>query len=350
MKKLWFAIILAALGIPCCAKAASVGLAGPPLTADFRVTSGVTVSCDGLFQAVAGTPVTFEATAVGSAISYAWTFSDGSPATGQIVSHSFSSAGIATVTLTVEDTATDHLVSSSLHLRVAGSGPVELNAITIVGAGHTDAWDTELVIANPFPVELDVLVGRIPRPCPTTCPPPVPRIIALPADGQLTLLASDFMPPEVSFLFVTPTLENAPGLPVVRARAFAVNEPSRAMELPVISFAEWANRSGQTLVFPGAEKSADSYSNLSIAELSEGSTAGYRVDAYDAAGRKVASFEGALQPGDFGVIVDVLKQMGVSSFAGQLRLTRTCGDGVLAGALATLNSDGSFAVSGGFNP
>jgi hypothetical protein len=136
--------------------------ADSPLTAAFRVTSGVTVSGDGLFQAVAGTPVTFEAHAVGWSLRYTWVFSDGAPEVGPHASHIFSRGGIATATLAVEDTAHNHVISSSLNLRVIAQGSSEqgpgpqrdayviwVNAANGIRAeGATQIWQTELLVHN----------------------------------------------------------------------------------------------------------------------------------------------------------------------------------------------------------
>jgi len=42
--------------------------------------------------------------------------------------------------------------------------------------------------------------------------------------------------------------------------------------------------------------------------------------------------------------------MGLQEFSGHLRVTSTRGGGVIDGALATITSDGGFAVSAGLNP
>lgn len=56
----------------------------------------------------------------GDALSYSWDFGDGSAATGVSVSHSFASAGIYTVMLTVSDGA-GHAASDGLTVTVGGS-------------------------------------------------------------------------------------------------------------------------------------------------------------------------------------------------------------------------------------
>jgi hypothetical protein len=90
-------------------------------------------------------------------------------------------------------------------------------------------------------------------------------------------------------------------------------------------------------------------SNLAIAETANlvGSDATVRIDEN---GQTVGSMNRAIIPGHAVFLTDVLEQMGVSEFSGQIRVTQTGGTGVLDGALATLTQDGSFAVSSGFNP
>jgi len=240
------------------------------------------------------------------------------------------------------------IVISALGVRLTQAQ--DAGSIVVVGAGYSGAWDTEIVLANPFDSPLDMLVGRTPRPCLAgPCPPPFTLSIEVPAMGQASVLASQLNGTGVSYVFITPYSDGGPGLPVVRARAFAVDQPSRAMELPAISYGQFISRLRTTFVFPGAAKSSDAYSNLSVVEFGVGDVS-YRIDAFDAAGNAVGTLRGGLTIGGFGVVVDVLKQMNVTAFDGQIRLTQTGGDGVLAGTLATLGSDDSFAVSGGFNP
>jgi hypothetical protein len=231
-------------------------------------------------------------------------------------------------------------------------------ALVIPGAGFTGAWDTEVVIGNPFDTPMNVGVSPVRLSsqfagCQADpCPPPFEVDVAIPAHAQRVVHYSDIFV-GVAALYVSNTDPGATQLPVVRARAYAVAQPSRAMELPVVTYATLVARGGAPMVFVGALRSADgAHSNLAIAETANlvGSDAIVRIDAIDENGQTVATMNRSIIPAHVLFLTDILEQMGVSEFSGQIRVTQTGGTGVLDGALATLTPDGGFAVSSGFNP
>jgi hypothetical protein len=227
------------------------------------------------------------------------------------------------------------------------------NALLIVGSGYTGTWDTELLIVNPTNVPLDLEIGTIPIPsgCTlSTCPPPYdPARIEVPASGQLTRYVSGLVF-GMQYLYVLPSNPTDP-LPIVRARAYEVAQPSRAMELPITSFAALAARQNSPLDFPGAVRSSDAHSNLVLAEVGgQFLSASVRIDAITTDGTTVATKNVSLATRQTLFLVDILTTMGLQEFSGHLRVTYTGGGGIIDGALATLTSDGGFAVSAGFNP
>lgn len=223
-------------------------------------------------------------------------------------------------------------------------------SLLIMGSGNTGTWTTELHIVNPTNKALDIQVGKSPIPVYCTIDP-CPNINAeIPANGEVTIQigalgAGVYM----QFLYVMP-LSQADPVPIVRARAYEVAQPARAMELPITSYGALATRNNTPLDFPGAERSSTAHSNLIIAEVGQVDGVSARIDAITKDGTTVATKNVDLYRGQNLFLVDVLTTMGIDNFSGHLRVTYTGGGGIIDGALATLNNDGGFAVSAGFNP
>lgn len=239
-----------------------------------------------------------------------------------------------------------------LFLPVAGLATDQPNALLITGSGYTGTWNTELRIANPTSGPLEIQIGALPIPdfCPfNPCPPPAPITREVPANGQLVVYFDEFFGNGLQFLYVLPSNPADP-LPVVRARAFEVAQPARAMELPITSYAALAARQNSPLDFPGAEHSTTAHSNLIVAEVTRTAPATARIDAITTDGATLASKDISLAAGENLFLVDVLATMGLQDFNGHLRVSYTAGGGTIDGALAVLTNDGGFAVSAGFNP
>lgn len=246
------------------------------------------------------------------------------------------------------------VVGSSTRVASAAEDP----ALVIPGAGFTGTWDTEILIGNPLDTTMNVAVSPVRLSSQFTgcqsdpCPPPFGVSVALPAHGQRVVHYSDIFV-GVAALYVSNLDSGTTQLPIVRARAYAVAQPSRAMELPIVTYATLVARGGAPMVFVGVYRSTGgAHSNLALAETANlvGSDATVRIDAIDENGQTIGSMNRSIILGQAIFLVDVLGQMGVSEFSGQIRVTQTGGNGVLDGALATLTPDGGFAVSSGFNP
>jgi hypothetical protein len=331
-------------------------LADAPIAGTFHVVCGAAPK-DGTLTAVVGAPVVFEADAGGVGYTFSWSFSDGSTDTGHQVTHAFANGGAQTASLTVQVPGSGS-TGSSLPIQVVGLGE-EPNAIIVAGAGFTGSWDTELVLGNPFDSELAVslfirrLSSEFGGCMLSTCPPPQPAFITLAPTSEQTVRYSDLFPPGITGVYVS----GSPGdplarLPMVRARAYAIDQPARAMELPTVTYETLVSLPASPLIFLGAARSPGSHSNLFLAETSNlaESDAVVRVDAIDTSGGVVGSLNQAIPAGGAVTFSEVLGTMGITQFDGTLRVTRIGGTGVVNGALATLSDDGGFAVSAGLIP
>ena len=349
---------MAALGLAFFAVSLSAEriFAGAPIPGGFHVVCGAAPK-DGILSAIAGAPVVLEADTSGPGYTFSWQFSDGSTDTGRQVTHAFLAGGGQTVSLTVHVPGSGS-TGSSLPIQVLGLGD-EPNAIVIAGAGFTGVWDTELLLGNPFDSELTVLlfVRRLSSEFGgcilSTCPPPQPAFIDLGPGAQRTVRYSDFFPPGLTGLYVSGSPDDPLArLPMIRARAYATDEPARAMELPMVTYETLVSRPASPLTFVGASNSAGSHSNLFLAETSNlvESDAVLRVEAIDSVGSVVGSLQVSIPTGGALTLSDVLASMGIAEFDGQVRVTQIGGTGIVNGALATLSNDGGFAVSAGLIP
>jgi hypothetical protein len=322
-------------------------LGQPAPTGRFDVIAGATV-VDSRYEVQLGLPLALRAVQVGSGYSFDWTTSEGCHADTPEAAFTFTKPGIAVVDLLVKETTPPYHGDETSETFV-----VVPNGVLIMGSGNTGTWNTEIRIANPGNQAVELQVGGFPEPvfCTATpCPPPYPVTRVLAPNGELTLLFSDvFAGNGFQFLYVLPTNPTDP-VPVVRARAFNIAEPARAMELPVASYAAIASHAGTPLDFPGAAHSATAHSNLAIAEVTQAAGTTIRMDAISTTGEILGTRSFMLTPGQMVVFADVIGSMVGQDFQGHLRVTQISGSGLVNGALATVGTDGSFAVSAGFNP
>ena len=249
------------------------------------------------------------------------------------------------------------VASFLLALATAATGE-EPTSLVIPGAGFTGTYDTEIVLGNPYDVDLNLIVFPLRLSSQyagcmfNECPPPQPMLVTLKANGQGVFHYSDAFPMDVAALYVGEADESDFRLPVARARVYAVGNPGRAMELPINTYATLVARSDAALVFVGAQHSRAAYSNLVVLETSHlvDSDVDVRIEAVDQDGHAVGSIERSIVSGHSIFLVNVVGQMGIPEFSGQIRVTRVGGTGVIDGILATQTTDGGYAISSGFNP
>jgi hypothetical protein len=239
------------------------------------------------------------------------------------------------------------LLSLSATVAIAGDWFV------IVGAGFSPPWDTDLELANAGTDPAEAWISELPFFAPCLSCPGTPVSVPPLGTAKITAQAalSPFGAPGVQTLVVEPLSGNRP--PTVTARVVNRDRPSQAIELPVIRRSTIEALNPAVLAFPSARRTADSHSNLLVAEVSreEGRGLSILVEADSAAGERLGSTTFDLSAGSTLFLVDALAQLGVSSLEdGQIRVTKTGGSGLMWGLLATVYDEGRVSVSLGVNP
>ncbi|HEX9150237.1 MAG TPA: hypothetical protein VF958_13840 [Thermoanaerobaculia bacterium] len=232
-----------------------------------------------------------------------------------------------------------------------GSGRISRmirDAIIAVGVGVSGDWDTEFRLANANFEADDVYIGLWPE-AQTVCPGSCfnQTGIRLTGSGTATRRASQFLFGLMS-LHLRGELEEAP--PTAKARVFNSARPTQGIEVPLIRLSTLWERNPSVLAFPSARRGADVHSNLVLSEVGWDDDVTVLVEAFSADGTSRGSALHRIPPGATLFLTDVLAQLGVSEFDGQIRVTRISGTGLMWGLLATVSDDGGVAVSPGANP
>lgn len=235
--------------------------------------------------------------------------------------------------------------------------------LVVVGAGYTGNWNTEFEIANSTGSRLDLQLNTTPK-IASLCPIggcPGSAVIAISPRGSAKVHATDVhgIGTPLTFLgsLYLVSEANAAEESVVRARVFNIAAPTQSIEIPVFRLSTILSLNPSVLAFPSATRSESAHSNLVLAEVSNTGTLSMLVEAFSASGQLVGSLPVAITADPLDVdhravfLVDALSQLGVSQLeVGQIRVTKTGGDGVMWGLLATVYSDGRVIVSVGKNP
>jgi len=231
------------------------------------------------------------------------------------------------------------------------------DALIIAGGGFVGVWDTEIDMANTMadPIDVSLSIRGLPlgAPCPPNC---VSQTYTLPGHGTLRVLASDF----IGELYAGPQMirvETDAGVPapVVHARSVSLLSAAQFAELPVVRESSIEGLDPSVLVFPGAVRALGIYSNLILESIGGAlSTTDALVEVFDSQGQLLGSGQITVT-GDSTfhatTIVDIVGALGISELdAGQVRVTKLNGDGVLWGVLTTVVGKGSLKVSVGANP
>lgn len=221
------------------------------------------------------------------------------------------------------------------------SGPIPdpfLDAAIVAGGGSAGPWDTELVVGDGSRVATSVSISK--RIGAQSCDEDVPD------SGTISVLASalsgclDVAPADL-YLW-----RSAGGPPAVAARIFDSENPARSADVPVIRLSDL--RDSTPLVFPF---SAGSRVNLYLTEVERSADVSLHVEIRSSSGELLASRDVELSSLQHRFLADILGTSGVSdAHAGQIRVTKTGGDGIFWGLLASLGSDGSFTITPGIDP
>jgi hypothetical protein len=242
----------------------------------------------------------------------------------------------------------------SLALATIGAGGSvrhDDDVLVALGAGIAGTWETEFDFANSDSNgALNVFAGEQPFPYVCVAAPCGIEYAPLPRNGSARIVTngSDFAG-FTGRLFVG--ADDAEELPTVTARVVNRARPSQAIELPLYRRSTLIALNPLALSFPGAERTATSHTNLFVSEIGLSWEVAVRVEAYSSSGERLGGEVHVVPRGATLVLQDVLPRLGVSELSqGQIRLTRTAGNGVMWGLLATLFDDGRVRVTSGKHP
>jgi hypothetical protein len=242
----------------------------------------------------------------------------------------------------------------ALALATCGAGSSvrhDADVLVALGAGVTGTWETEFDFANPdSDLAVNVFAGEQPFPFVCIAAPCGIAYAPLPRNGSARIVTrtAEFG----SFtgrLFVG--ADDAEELPTVKARVVNRARPSQAIELPLYRRSTLVTLNPLVLSFPGAERSPTARTNLFISEIGLSWDVAVLVEAYASSGERLGQEIHVIPRGETLFLQDVLPRLGVTELSqGQIRLTRTAGNGVMWGLAATVFDDGHVTVTAGKHP
>jgi hypothetical protein len=232
-----------------------------------------------------------------------------------------------------------------------GSVSHDADVLVAVGAGVSGTWETEFDFANPDDRNsVNVFAGEQPFAFVCVAAPCGIDYAPLPRSGTARIVtrSSDF-DRFTARLFVG--ADDAEELPTVTARVVNRARPSQTIELPLFRRSTLIALNPLVLSFPGAERSPVSHTNLFISEIGLSWETAVLVEAFASSGERLGGEVHLIPRGKTLFLPDVLPRLGVGELSqGQLRLTRTAGNGVMWGLLATVFDDGHVRVTAGTHP
>lgn len=228
--------------------------------------------------------------------------------------------------------------------------------LVIVGAGYEPPWDTEFALANPGSNFVQASIHDRPHslsPC-LICPEwggLLPPGGTARATAQQALLGVQYSgSPGVRTLYVDARM----GLdaPIVSARLVNRDRPSQTADLPAIRYSTIEALNPTVLAFPSATRGPTSHTNLVLAEVSYAGTLSGVLEAFSSAGELLGTATFLIDGNQKTLfLIDVLQTLGVPALEnGQIRVTKTSGNGLMWGLLTTVFDDGRVLVSVGANP
>jgi hypothetical protein len=230
------------------------------------------------------------------------------------------------------------------------------NMLVIAGAGYAPPWDTDIEFANGKSGSVEAVVSGFPgslSPC-LSCPEwqvSIPPGGTAHATAELALTAFGMGLPAIRALYVVPL--TGPDPPTVTARVVNRARPTQTIELPVIRYSTLEALNPSVLAFPSATRTSIAHTNLILTEATFFGTLSGTLEVFSSDGVLLGSGTFEIGPNRHKTLflMDVLMTLGVSNLEnGQIRVTKTGGDGLLWGVLATVHDDGRVSVSPGLNP
>ncbi|HSE62478.1 MAG TPA: hypothetical protein VLG15_02600 [Thermoanaerobaculia bacterium] len=230
----------------------------------------------------------------------------------------------------------------------AGSVRHDDDVFVAVGAGAAGTWETEFEFANPDDaIAVNVFASEQPFPYVCVRAPCGIAYAPLPRTGTARIVthAADFGT-FTGRLFVG--ADDAEELPTVKARVINRARPSQSIELPLYRRSTLVNLNPRVLSFPGAQRSAGAHTNLFISEIGLSREMAVLVEVFSPSGERLGQEVHVIPRGQTLFLQDVLSRLGVNELAeGQIRVTRTAGNGILWGLLTTMFDDGRVSVAAG---
>jgi len=238
------------------------------------------------------------------------------------------------------------------------------DSLLIVGAGPLGTWTTTLYIANPTPMALTVEIGLITG-YSTGCLPGCPfGTVTVPPNGTVTVTEDEsaFTGFPLNTVFITPLGTDV--MPIVTATIADTANDCPSIALPVIRLSALQRAAPTTLVFAGAERSADSHCNIVIGgfrraeEGPDTAPATVHVEVLDNTGQVLADgvfTNGNYNSAPFGfsdlILGDIIGYLGVTELHdGQIRVTSMDDRVLLWGSMVRTRGENTPVLINGANP
>jgi virginiamycin B lyase len=220
-----------------------------------------------------------------------------------------------------------------------------------VGAGSSGPWESRVELASSDDAGRTLFLGAYPFP-PHVCPGQCFGFTTadLPARGTVAV-RGPFLGGWLGSSF--PTVYGRPldsgRLPAAHYRFTNTVLPTQAADAPVTNLSAISALDPTVLAFPSASSSPRSKSNLFLTNLGQDGPLTARVEAFTSDGTSLGTTEVSLEPVTNAIVADLLHLFGAGVVANaQVRVTKTGGDGLLWGMLATVvGEDGTLSLSSG---
>lgn len=211
-------------------------------------------------------------------------------------------------------------------------GWVHHDTSVVVGAGSFNGWETTFSFANAEPRPTELYAGPVREPfyiCAGSCGWEGRAMLPGRGTDSVDVLTGP------SLLF-SRSLDRGE-LPTLAARARYAPRPERATDLPAVRLSTINALHPQVLVFPGASLTATTRTNLWLTDVFLQGGLSVRIDVFSDSGALLGSETTSAIGSGF---VNYLARLGIRELAnGQIRVTKTGGEGLLWGTLTTLDGD-----------